>query len=275
MLIDDLKTSRARRNFIGKYSGIDSPDRCTNSEWFENYPVQDFNYSYNSWGFRGPDYNQYLGKPVILCLGDSFTVNLGGPIEHSWPSLIQKHFGIPCINLGMDGAGNDAMQLVYNRACELFNVNLTFVVYSYLHRRLENGVFKSEPHDHLENIEYFEKHKIKDWVIYQFLPTWCYTSEEQDYLYTMVKPFIPSQIYWNKHISRSLVLENEYNNLSGSDWPTYSDFLSGQEPHSDVVSDKFKLPLHYRFHTNRDGHHMSLDSNQKLAESLIEQWKQS
>jgi len=228
MLIEDLDYFKRTKNYTGKYSGIDHPDHCRDKEWFENYPVQDFDYQFNSWGFRGPEYDQYIGKTVNICLGDSFTINLGGPIEHSWPSLLQEKFDIPCLNLGMSGAGNDAIRLVYKRASKMFDVQNKFVVYSYLHRRLVNGVFTSEHYDHLDNVKYFKQQMISE-CIYQFLPPWCYTEEEQEYLYAMATPYLPQQT----------------------------------------------LQLQHRFHTNRDGHHMSLKSNQKLVESLIEQWKQS
>jgi len=98
MLIEDLDYFKRSKNYIGKYRGIDHPDHCIDIEWFTNYPIQDFDYKYNSRGFRGPEYDQYIGKPVNICLGDSFTINLGGPIEHSWPSLLQEKFDIPCLN---------------------------------------------------------------------------------------------------------------------------------------------------------------------------------
>ena len=273
MLIKDLEYFKRSKNYIGKYSGMDHPDRCEDIEWFKNYSIQDFDYQFNSWGFRGPEYDQFLGKPVNICLGDSITTNIGGPIEHSWPSLLQEHSDIPCLNLGMDGAGNDAIRLVCERASEVFDVQNTFVVYSYLHRRLVDGVFKSEPHDHLDNVKYFKQHMISG-CIYQFIPPWNYTAEELEYLYAMAKPYI-QQTFWKEGIQRTLVLEDVYNNLKGGDWPTYKKFIDGAQPHMDVTSDEFKLPLKYRFHTNRDGHHMSLECNQKLVESLIEQWKQS
>ena len=273
MLIEDFQLFQSTKNYTGKYSGMDHPKGCMDIIWFENYPIQDFDYKYNSWGFRGLEYDQYIGKPVNICLGDSFTVNLGGPVEHSWPFLLQEYFDIPCLNLGMDGAGNDAMRLVCERASEVFDVQNIFVVYSYLHRRLVNGVFESEPHNHLDNVEYFEKQMISD-CIYQFLPYWNYTLEEQEYLYDMANPYI-RQTFWKEGIQRSLVLEDVYNILKGVDWPTYKKFIDGAQPHMDITSDEFKLPLKHRFHTNRDGHHMSLESNRKLVESLIEQWKQS
>ena len=55
-------------------------------------------------------------------MGDSNTVNLGAPIEHSWASQLGNMMELPCINLGMDGAGNDAIKLCYASAYEGFDV---------------------------------------------------------------------------------------------------------------------------------------------------------
>src|SRR5210317_286802 len=120
MLINDINYLKRTRNYTNRFSGMDHPSKSANytSKKFWEYPVQDFDYQYNSWGFRGPEYEQYIGKPVNICLGDSST-----------------------LNVGMDGAGNDAIKLVYNRACKVFDVQNTFVMYSYLHRRLINGEF--------------------------------------------------------------------------------------------------------------------------------------
>ena len=78
MLIDDLQYFKRSSNYTNKYSGFDTPG--FSSPDFNEYPIQDFDYQFNSWGFRGPEYDQYVGKAVNICLGDSFTVNVGGPV---------------------------------------------------------------------------------------------------------------------------------------------------------------------------------------------------
>ena len=165
MLINDLKYFGRSSNYHNKYSGMDTPTagRIPVAQWHA-YPIQDFDYQFNSWGFRGPDYEQYIGKPVNICLGDSFTVNVGGPVELSWCSQLAKHFDIPTVNLGMDGAGNDAIQLVHSRACEVFDVQNTFVMYSYLHRRLIDNAFRQNGHEDNENFEYFNKQRIPNGI---------------------------------------------------------------------------------------------------------------
>ena len=119
-----------RINYQGQCCGIDTPgESAVSSRDFWEYPIQDFDYQFNSWGFRGEDFEQYIGEKVNICLGDSMAVNIGGPVEHSWPSQLAEHFDIPTLNLGMNAAGNDAIKLVCDRACELFNVQNIFVMY--------------------------------------------------------------------------------------------------------------------------------------------------
>ena len=165
MLINDLKYFERSSNYHNKYSGMDTPTagRIPVAQWHA-YPIQDFDYQFNSWGFRGPEYDQYVGKAVNICLGDSFTVNVGGPVEHSWCSQLAEHFDIPTVNLGMDGAGNDAIKLVYNRACKVFDVQNTFVVYSHFHRRLIDNAFRQNVHEDKENFEYFNKQRIPNGI---------------------------------------------------------------------------------------------------------------
>ena len=165
MLINDLKYFKRSSNYHNKFSGMDTPGKNNRSSRdFWEYPVQDFDYQFNSWGFRGKEYDQYVGQAVNICLGDSFTVNVGGPVEHSWCSQLAEHFDIPTVNLGMNGAGNDAIQLVHSRACEVFDVQNTFVMYSYLHRRLIDNAFRQNVHEDNENFEYFNKQRIPNGI---------------------------------------------------------------------------------------------------------------
>lgn len=269
MLINDLKYYYRSKNYRGKFSGIDHPDHCTDLDWFNDYEKQDFDYNFNSWGFRGPEYTEHIGEEVILCLGDSFTVNVGGPIEYSWPSLLQNNFTIPCLNFGMDGAGNDAIRLVYERALKVFNVKHTFVVYSFFHRRLESGLFKSDFHEHNENILHFKKQFI-DGAFFQFLPPWCYTAEEQKFTNSLIDQYLSThEFYWSEKIERKFVSRKNYQVYKGASWPSYDEFLKGAPAHKDMF-ENFKLRV--CLYTNRDQHHLNLNANQLLADSLYEQF---
>ena len=210
------------------YHQIRAPQLGAPEDWWKNYPVQDFDYQFNSWGFRGPEYKEYIGKPVILCMGDSNTVNVGGPIESSWASQLGKMLKLPCINLGMDGAGNDAIRICYDRAVELFDVQETFVMYSYFHRRFIDKQFAHflrpnmvhtlagkvnfvQPPEYTdeENFLYFLEHRIPD-AYEVFIPPWCFSDNELDFIrdYTnFIYPFGSRDMWTNRdwhHLNHDL-----------------------------------------------------------------------
>jgi len=275
MLINDLKYFKRSANYSNTTSGIDQPDRSnrTNQEWHA-YPVQDFDYQFNSWGFRGPEYTQYIGKPVNICLGDSFTANVGGPIEHSWCSQLALHFDTPTLNLGMDGAGNDAIRLVYDRACKIFDVQNTFVMYSYLHRRLVDNKFKREMLDDSENFKHFLEHRIPN-VFECALPDWTYSKEEKQFLSKLEIFFFDTPLYFfdNQEIDRKLIDKDQYNNLRGTEWPTFKQFVQGAEPHPDMLTKEFGQFISSLIYKNRDGHHMNQETNKVYADYFYNQWK--
>lgn len=270
----DKIINNERKNYKSKFCGVDSLKECIDVDWFLNYPIQNFDYKFNNWGFRGPDYEQYKNKPVVLCIGDSFTANIGGPISYSWPSLLQKHFDIPCLNFGVERASNDSQREIYNKAIELFDVKYTFVVYGLLHRRLEY----TTPEEDIKN---FEKNFIND-AYYQFSPLSSYKDKEIDYIRTKRNPYLtyrknPDLIYyWDINDPRDLVLKTEYEKVSGSDWCSYEEFLSGGDLHNDLITGEFKLILNNdpNYYCNRDGMHLNLKGNQLLADDLYNQFLQ-
>lgn len=279
MLIQDLTYYQQRKNYKGKTNFLDSPDRAfLGREYWQSHSIQGFEYNYNSWAFRGPEYDQYKGKPVNICLGDSFTANIGSPIEHSWCSQLGLKFKIPTLNLGVDGAGNDTIKIVYERALDYFDVQSTFVMYSYFHRRLHNGehniqVIESDD----KNFEYFIQNRLKN--IYECaLPDWCWSQNEISYLKTQQIYFLGTQnklFSKDQDIDRICVVKESYNNLKGPDWPTYIEFVNGAMPHSDMFLDQFGNFLDSKLqYLSRDGMHMNYNANKIYADYLYQQWKQ-
>ena len=274
MLINDLEYFKRSANYSNTTSGLDHPDRCNfSTEDWHAYPIQDFDYQFNSWGFRGPEYTQYVGKPVNICLGDSFTVNLGGPIGHSWSSQLAQHLNIPTLNLGMDGAGNDAIKLVYDRACDLFDVQNTFVMYSYFHRRLVDKEFIHVGClDNKENFSYFLQHRLNN-AIECALPMWNWTESERIFLHDQNVYFFDTKMYFAdyQHIDRKHIVKQDYNNLKGPDWPTLEDFQNGADPHSDMFTEQFGQFISHSCYVNRDGHHNSFAINKQYADWLYKE----
>lgn len=106
ILPDFILPSRVNQRW--QYSGIDSPEQCMDKTHFKQYPHA-ISYQYNSRGFRDqewPDSIEEL-KNAVWCVGDSFTVGLGNPLEHTWPWLLQNQTKLRTINVSMDGASNN------------------------------------------------------------------------------------------------------------------------------------------------------------------------
>jgi len=134
-MIDNLCVPH-KRNVKEEYSGIDHIDYCRNQQHFKRYPWP-INYSFNSRGFRDqewPSAQQEL-ESALWCVGDSFTVGIGQPWEHTWPQVLAAHTQKRVINVGRDGAANDSIaQAVMTIIDHVHPVNIV-VMWSYLHRR--------------------------------------------------------------------------------------------------------------------------------------------
>lgn len=283
MIINDLEYFKRSSNYTSLYSGMDHPRESlvTEKDWHA-YPVQDFDYKFNSWGFRGPEYNNYIGKPVNICLGDSFTVNVGGPIEYSWCSQLAKNFDIPTLNLGMDGASNDAIKLVYDRACEIFDVRHTFVMYTFMHRRLQNKKFiHYVTENDNENLQHFLNHRIPN-ATEAGLVKRCYTDNEF-YLLSNLGIYIfeePHQCYVDckdtvDQNRPAYISKDSYNKIRGGSWPTFKEFIKGADPHPDMFTKELGDFVENRLlYTNRDGYHMNKDINKVYADYFYTQWKE-
>lgn len=263
-------------NVESRYLGTDNPNR--NKQFKKDYSFE-FDYKFNSWGYRGPDYTQYLGQPVHICLGDSALVNIGGPIEHSWPSQLAENFDIPVLNFGVVQGSNDSTRYVYEKVCDLFDVQDTFVQYTFFHRRLQNNKPTQVVCSNEENFKFFKKQYIND-AHQTAIANWCYSKEEQDFLKShMIYMFEPEYYYADyKDLvdsNRKLyTIENNYKNLQSKDWPSYKQFCDGAEPHSDMYTKQFGCVLDDKYlSTNRDNEHYNKEVNKNYAHCFYNQWE--
>ena len=134
ILPDFILPSRINQQW--QYSGIDSPEDCLDKKHFKSYP-HTIEYCYNSRGYRDQEWPSELAElqNSIWCVGDSFTVGLGSPIEHTWPYILQKQTGLRTINVSMDGASNQWMARKIKRIAEVISPKNIIVQWSYLNRR--------------------------------------------------------------------------------------------------------------------------------------------
>lgn len=82
-------------------------------------PEREITYSFNSHGFRSPEFNS---APAVLCLGCSHTMGIGLPIEETWPTILQQRLELPCWNLGLGGAALDTLFRITDYYVNYLNV---------------------------------------------------------------------------------------------------------------------------------------------------------
>ena len=114
-------------------SGIDSYEKCRNKEHFLKFP-HPIEYVYNSRGFRDLEWPDDVSD-AIWCVGDSFTVGLGSPAEHTWPCLLRHRVPYPVINISMDGASNNWIARMSNIIRAGVKPRAIIHQWSYAHRR--------------------------------------------------------------------------------------------------------------------------------------------
>lgn len=106
MILPDFML-RSRVNETCNSSGMDSRQECLDKKYFDNYPNQVI-YQYNSRGFRDAEWPELTDLiDSIWCIGDSFTIGLGSPINHTWPAILKSASKKNTINISMNGASND------------------------------------------------------------------------------------------------------------------------------------------------------------------------
>lgn len=139
MILPNLKLP-SRINQCWEFSGIDHLDACLDKKHFESYPHA-VTYCYNSRGFRDhewPDSESEL-KNAIWCIGDSFTVGLGSPQEHTWTFCLGKITRHRVINVSMDGASNEWIARTAEKIIQAVNPAHLAIMWSYTHRRENNN----------------------------------------------------------------------------------------------------------------------------------------
>jgi hypothetical protein len=134
-----------------KHSGMDSIQWCFDVDYFKTYPHK-ISYDYNSRGFRDEEWPSNLSN-AIWCFGDSFTVGLGCPREHTWTYLLQQQTNCSTINVSMDGASNTWITRKCLEVIQEINPKIIVIQWSYTHRRESDDITLSDEDRRLPNIK--------------------------------------------------------------------------------------------------------------------------
>ena len=123
----------SRANQVWQTTGMDSAELCRDPKHYQSYP-HEIEYRYNDRGYRDdpwPDDLRVL-QNAVWCIGDSFTVGIGSPRQHTWPYLLQQALGQRTINVSMDGASNNwiarrAVQVIKHLAPRVIVLHWSYV----------------------------------------------------------------------------------------------------------------------------------------------------
>jgi len=261
------------------------------SKYNKLHPVQDCEVRFNSWGAR-EDFNfeMYKKKKIALCLGDSFTCNVGGRLEDSWPKQLGKLINMPIINLGMTRFGPDAFYTIAEKMRDYFDVQHIFAMYN-LHG--DEVVLNMEPalvdmsivEEKIKNL----KHEIPFGAHVVFDPPWAGWSKDQlEILYE----YYPNAHAYLKDISFKYadipfalfecLVENEYKDMCNKKWPTIEQIYYELVKHNELgdllpkaeqfwfmrsIAPKCKA----YFYRSRDYRHFSRLANQMVANYFYSQ----
>ena len=259
--------------------------------WYHAYmdlhPIQDFQYTFNSWGFSA-DYDYEAlnvdGKKakIILAIGDSFTMNVGGPLEHSWPSLLQEKFpNIPVLNGGVDGLGPESYHLIVDKMRKYFDVQHTFCLFN-----LHGGAAADQMADADTTEQKIHILKSYEWPHgseIAFIPPWCW---EENMMKILLGHFPDALAYMQdydfkyKDIPYDIfmyLIKSDYILYATTKWPSLDSIYQQLAMHNNMdnmLSDvdryfflKQIMPkCRSYFYRNRDYRHMSKMTNQMVAD---------
>jgi hypothetical protein len=136
---------RRQVNQQWQYTGMDSLEYCLDKNYFNSYP-HTVEYKYNSRGFRDQEWPTDIIelKQAVWCVGDSFTVGIGSPVEHTWPYQVSQQLGKRTINISMDGASNEWIARKVLQIQETISPELIIIQWSYTHRREHKNILLSD-----------------------------------------------------------------------------------------------------------------------------------
>ena len=102
---------------------------------FEDYGPEDITYKFNKYGFRSDEFVDD-GRDNILSVGDSFTMCMGVPVEHSWSYMLSKKFdNCKNYNLGLAAASSDYVVRAVSKTIEELKPKAVFVFWPGLSSR--------------------------------------------------------------------------------------------------------------------------------------------
>lgn len=284
ILPEFILTSRVNQHW--QYSGMDSIENCLDKNWFRQYPYN-IEYHYNSRGFRDNEWPESLKelKKSIWCLGDSFTVGLGSPIEHTWPYLLQKKTGIRTINVSMDGASNNWIARKTVDILQQIQPQYIVLHWSYHHRSESNDQALSDEdrrfgHTHIElksAVQNFEKcvnlireNNIHCQILHSFIPE-CWYPDSAHYERVWEDLAGPT---WPKRLPDDITLIPNFvvNELTSvfNVWDDFSEYYEFNRCMNNILHSEATLGTITKLDRARDGYHYDVQTSRVFVKKIVD-----
>lgn len=280
MVLPDFVLS-TRANQRWQYSGLDSHNRCLDKRHFKSYPY-DIEYVYNSRGFRDEEWPATTEelKQSIWCVGDSFTVGIGSPLEHTWPYQVSQQLKQRTINVSMDGASN---QWIARKALDIINKiqpKLVIIQWSYIHRYELDDITLCDEDRRMKfgNNFYNDLAMSSQFIKLIQQPEFSVANPTTKVIHSFIPKF-----------GIKFDVQDMWNQIRGEDWPDLpadlEEFKALEFWTVDELTNFFNLydqfNLHYNLYHNinyipetthldlaRDGHHYDILTAQKFGASV-------
>lgn len=277
MILPKIKIPNLANKTLKFYSP-DTLSDCRYQKQFKKYPHV-VEYNFNSRGFRDAEWPEDL-ENAIWCLGDSATVGLGAPIQHSWPAQLSEITGMPTINLGIRAIDNYTISEIAQEIISTVRPKNLVILWSFFERRpigsihteLTDSSCQVVLDDYIDHIFYFEKclanleHSDNSTnIVHGFVPNYCIADIDQvNQIWNSVRDFnwpekITSLESIDNYITEELTkVHDVYQTIKFAfAWEKFkTDFMKN-------VVNKIKL-----IDLARDGIHGDIRTNKLLAEEF-------
>ena len=281
----------SRVNQCWKYAGLDSLEQCVNKQHFKQYPHH-VNYQYNSRGFRDAEWPNSMEElqQAVWCVGDSFTVGLGSPINHTWPWLLQKESGLRTINISLDGASNNWIARKVIDILQIVQPKCIIIHWSYFNRRelsdtslidedrrLQYLIDELELEHSLNNfqscVDQISRYNNHSKIMHSIIPKGHLVAgnkEVQQVWTTWAGVDWPQQVPECLEDIPNFIIE-EIKTLHGN-WNLIADYFYVNNRLKNIMHNATYLGCIEQLDFARDGHHYDLLTAESFVRNIIQHW---
>jgi hypothetical protein len=272
---------------------MDSYKLCRDRNHYKQYPYT-VEYSYNSRGFRDDEWPTTIEelKECVWCFGDSFTVGIGSPLNHTWANILQTNINSRCINISMDGASNDWIARKAARVLEIINPKQLIIHWSFLHRRERalSATYQTDESRVLSNSESINALFDIDADFTNFNKNVSLVNN-----HNVIHSFIPDDY---SIFCPLIILQEKWNFFKGADWPNlfpnstveleqldkqikqelqndnlydhYYNYLYHRDKVSTLLTNNLAIPMPRQLDFARDGFHYDKLTATQLVNSILQ-----